>query len=343
MKTLQPRHNPLLENMREILSETFEGDPTSRAIIFVRTKKHAYALQEWILEHPRLRGTIKPGVITGHTRETGAGMTQVEQVEVMTSFRKGTANLLIATSVAEEGLDVPECNLMIRFSHVSNEIAKVQTEGRARADNAQGFTILPSDSRKTDQERKNGRLVKLVDEILEKRWFPTGMHLQSEIARIQRELTNQRKLKALQRAQLRQSHANTTVKLTCKKCKEFACYGSDVCTIGANYYVVPHPDFKEKYITKEDPEPTIHNGVRQTDKIHCGSCEKQWGVKCIWPTDGFAFPVIKCSSFNFEMDGCPRIVKKWTEAPFEVEGLSHWLEKNRDTRSSESDSEDGSD
>ena len=334
--------------MRKTLSETFEGDSTSRAIIFVRTKKHAYALQEWILEHPRLRGTIKPGVITGHTRETGAGMTQVEQVEVMTSFRKGTANLLIATSVAEEGLDVPECNLMIRFSHVSNEIAKVQTEGRARADNAQGFTILPSDSRKTDQERKNGRLVKLVDEILEKRWFPTGVHLCREIARIQREITNQRKLKALRRAEQRQSHANTAVRLSCKQCKEFACYGSDIYTIGdiSYHYVVPLPEFKEKYTTKPHPNPItlIANEVLQTDKIHCGSCEKYWGVKCIWPTDGLTFPVIKCSSFNFEIDGFPRMVKKWSEAPFEMERLSRWLEKSRsDTRSSESDSEDGSD
>ena len=34
-------------------------------------------------------------------------MTQTEQEEVMESFCKGECNVLVATSVAEEGLDVP--------------------------------------------------------------------------------------------------------------------------------------------------------------------------------------------------------------------------------------------
>ena len=74
-------------------------------------------------------------------------MTQVAQEEVMKSFQEGKCNLLVATSVAEEGLDVPACNLVIRFQHVSNEIAKVQTQGRARAEESEGFTILSCDSK----------------------------------------------------------------------------------------------------------------------------------------------------------------------------------------------------
>ena len=350
LRMLPPQRNPILENMKEILCENFDREsPTSRAIVFVRTKKHAYSLKDWVREHQKLRPLINPGVITGHTRDSGAGMTQAEQEDIMSSFRKGDTNLLIATSVAEEGLDVPECNLVIRFHHVSNEIAKVQTEGRARAENSQGFTILSSDSKKKSRELKNSELVLLVEEILENKWFPSGAHLQEKIAKIQRGIMNDRKLKALRRETQIRKHMDSKVKLFCRQCKIFACNGEDIYTIGeaSFHYVVPHSEFQDKITAKPHPDaqtPLIANEVLRTHKIHCASCEKYWGVKCIWPHDGNTFPVIKCSSFNFEIDGVPKDVKKWSQAPFKMDPLSCWLEKSgSETSFSESDSELGSD
>lgn len=51
---------------------------------------------------------------------------QNEQKEVISKFRTGKINLLIATTVAEEGLDIKECNIIIRYGLVTNEIAMVQ-------------------------------------------------------------------------------------------------------------------------------------------------------------------------------------------------------------------------
>lgn len=41
-------------------------------------------------------------------------------------FREGALNLLFSTSVAEEGLDIPECNIVVRYGLMTNEIAMMQ-------------------------------------------------------------------------------------------------------------------------------------------------------------------------------------------------------------------------
>ena len=56
-------------------------------------------------------------------------MTKVQQIDALSLFKEGLHKIVIATSVAEEGLDIQKCNLVIRYSYVSNEIAMVQARG----------------------------------------------------------------------------------------------------------------------------------------------------------------------------------------------------------------------
>lgn len=73
------------------------------------------------------------------TRSGDAGDMNVsfrEQVLTMMNFRKGIINCLFATSVAEEGLDIPDCNLVIRFDLYTTLIQYIQSRGRARHANS---------------------------------------------------------------------------------------------------------------------------------------------------------------------------------------------------------------
>ena len=187
LKEVPCDENPMLIGLKKVLVLNYQ-DGCSRLILFVRTKKHTQAIKQWIYEDDDFtRLSVIPVIITG---QGDGGMTQAMQKSVLKSFREGRANLLIATSVAEEGLDVPECNVVIRYQYASNEIAKEQTEGRARARNSSGYTICDS-SKMTSQEIKNEELVKLVKRILEENCLPTGRELRQKIEAIQEELSQE--------------------------------------------------------------------------------------------------------------------------------------------------------
>jgi superfamily II DNA/RNA helicase len=69
-------------------------------------------------------------------------MTQEQQREVLEKLRCGEANVLIATSIAEEGLDIPEVDHVVFYEPVPSEIRYIQRRGRTGRRVAGKVTIL---------------------------------------------------------------------------------------------------------------------------------------------------------------------------------------------------------
>ena len=65
-----------------------------------------------------------------------------KQEKVLQQFRDHEFNLLIATSVVEEGLDIPKCNLVCRFDFPVTFRSYVQSKGRARAKNSNYYVFV---------------------------------------------------------------------------------------------------------------------------------------------------------------------------------------------------------
>lgn len=70
----------------------------------------------------------KPCVLVGRSSE---GMTQKQQAQVIEQFRNKEFNVLVASSVGEEGLDIPTVDLVVFYEAVPSEIRSIQRRGRA--------------------------------------------------------------------------------------------------------------------------------------------------------------------------------------------------------------------
>ena len=131
--TASPKVLRLIETLRcfEPSASDFCG------IIFVERRQTATLLVELI---KRVRGLefLHPEFLLGHENGNangGApGMDWHDQVQVLNRFRRRKpTNLLVATSIAEEGLDIQAANLVIRFDLFNRHISFLQSRGRARA------------------------------------------------------------------------------------------------------------------------------------------------------------------------------------------------------------------
>jgi len=114
---------------------TREFKPTTRALIFIQKRDSAWALTRLLQTHIQTRD-YQPFSFVGcsnPSHQSGFDFAHSAlQDQALDGFRRGDFNLCIATSVMEEGIDVPAMNLVICFDEPSNLRSFVQSRGRAR-------------------------------------------------------------------------------------------------------------------------------------------------------------------------------------------------------------------
>uniref|UniRef100_A0AAR2JDF8 ribonuclease III n=1 Tax=Pygocentrus nattereri TaxID=42514 RepID=A0AAR2JDF8_PYGNA len=113
---------------------------------------------------------ISSNFITGHSigkNQPRNKQMEVEfrkQEEVLRKFRAHETNLLIATSIVEEGVDIPKCNLVVRFDLPTEYRSYVQSKGRARAPVSN--YIMLADSECTTAFEEDLKTYKAIEKIL---------------------------------------------------------------------------------------------------------------------------------------------------------------------------------
>jgi endoribonuclease Dicer len=118
--------------LRNCLLTHFEANAHHRCIVFVERRATARLLHSVFTYIGGVH--IRPGVLVGVSVNVAGDATQSLRSQIMTTtrFKSGALNCLFATSVAEEGLDIQQCSIVIRFDLYKTMISYVQSRGRAR-------------------------------------------------------------------------------------------------------------------------------------------------------------------------------------------------------------------
>jgi ERCC4-related helicase len=117
--------HPKLKKLVYIVKDLMKEGKSLKIIIFANYR----ATVDRIHRLMEING-ISSDVLIGQTVKKGDGLTQKEQIAVLKRFRDGEFNVLIGTSVSEEGIDVPAVDYAIFYEPVPSEIRMIQRRGR---------------------------------------------------------------------------------------------------------------------------------------------------------------------------------------------------------------------
>ena len=118
--------HPKMIRLMELIKQIIKENDDNKIIVFSQfrdTTKSIYENCE--------KNNIKSLRFYGQaTRENDKGLSQKKQIETIESFKNDDVNVLISTSVAEEGIDIPAVDYVILYEPVPSEIRMIQRKGR---------------------------------------------------------------------------------------------------------------------------------------------------------------------------------------------------------------------
>jgi Fanconi anemia group M protein len=110
-----------------VVARQLSESPSSRVLVFT----HYRDTCELVANKLSKVENAKVAKLVGQSDRKGEkGQKQKDQVGVLERFRQGEFNVLVATSVGEEGLDVASTDLVVFYEPVPSEIRSIQRRGR---------------------------------------------------------------------------------------------------------------------------------------------------------------------------------------------------------------------
>lgn len=118
--------HPKIEECAVIVEEQFNEKGDSKVIIFTQFRETGLRLVERL---NKIVG-VNARPFFGQMKKEGVGFSQKEQKKIISELNEGKINVLVATSIGEEGLDIAEVSLVIFYEPIPSAIRKIQRTGR---------------------------------------------------------------------------------------------------------------------------------------------------------------------------------------------------------------------
>ncbi|MBR9698982.1 DEAD/DEAH box helicase [Candidatus Woesearchaeota archaeon] len=136
--------HPKLVELQNMVDREQKKNKDIKMIVFNQYRDNA----QDIVEKLNIIPGIKANLFIGQQKRSQSGLSQKKQKEMLDEFREGKFNVLVATSVGEEGLDIPRVDLVIFFEPIPSAIRHIQRRGRTgRQEKGRVIILMAEDTR----------------------------------------------------------------------------------------------------------------------------------------------------------------------------------------------------
>lgn len=136
--------HPKVEECAVLIENEFKLKADSKIIVFTQFRETAVRV---VARLEKVDG-VKAMTFFGQAKKGNTGLSQKEQKEIIRKLNEGEINVIVATSIGEEGLDIAEVSAVIFYEPIPSEIRKIQRAGRtARLKPGKLFILVTKDTR----------------------------------------------------------------------------------------------------------------------------------------------------------------------------------------------------
>jgi len=138
--------HPKLLILPELVQSILDESPDTRIIVFATYRDTV----KMVVDTLQVAGISAERFVGKANKDQEKGLSQKRQIATISRFREGEFSVLVATSVGEEGLDIPSTDVVIFYEPVPSEIRSIQRKGRTGRHNTGRIIVLVT--RKTADE-----------------------------------------------------------------------------------------------------------------------------------------------------------------------------------------------
>ncbi|MBQ3737220.1 MAG: DEAD/DEAH box helicase family protein [Candidatus Methanomethylophilaceae archaeon] len=115
--------HPKISKVMDLVRQTITDRPESKVMVFAQYRDMCELLVQKLSQ-------LQNASVAKLIGQSKGGLKQKEQIELLNRFRSGECNILVSTSVGEEGLDVSSTDLVVFYEPVPSDIRTIQRRGR---------------------------------------------------------------------------------------------------------------------------------------------------------------------------------------------------------------------
>ncbi len=159
--------HPKVSKLMSLVSQILNSDEKAKVMVFTQYRDTC----DLLVDKLSFIDGARVGKLIG---QSNGGLRQKEQIEILNEFREGKRNIIVATSVGEEGLDIASTNAVIFYEPVPSEIRTIQRRGRTgRKNDGEVYVLIAKgtmdevfeNSSKKKEDQMRSRLEKLNKEL----------------------------------------------------------------------------------------------------------------------------------------------------------------------------------